>query len=294
MADTENREDQKISECLREAFGYSDDQLLKQLDQANETFKDVNFTGAEDRLMKRFLARKAELEKETASQTPTLVPQNESANIQIAEELPKKTVTVISEAEEKKKNEKKVIRFGKKKVLATAALVAVIAGMLGGTAIGRKSYFFRHSEKISNTIVVDNDNNKAEVSKLENAYADIADKYEDATLKLKYYPQNMHYESHQIYKDEAQINFIYGDKTFTVYMIKNDESTSVNFESDRKNKKTIFNKWLNKDIVYSENVLEDKKTEYEARIVVNHVVYYIIGTMPESEFEKILKNLIYF
>ena len=40
MADTENREDQKISECLREAFGYSDDQLLKQLDQANETFKD--------------------------------------------------------------------------------------------------------------------------------------------------------------------------------------------------------------------------------------------------------------
>lgn len=69
MADTENREDQKISECLREAFGYSDDQLLKQLDQANETFKDVNFTGAEDRLMKRFLARKAELEKETASQT---------------------------------------------------------------------------------------------------------------------------------------------------------------------------------------------------------------------------------
>lgn len=293
MADTENREDQKISECLREAFGYSDDQLLKQLDQANETFKDVNFTGAEDRLMKRFLARKAELEKETASQTPTLVPQNESANIQIAEELPKKTVTVISEAEEKKKNEKKVIRFGKKKVLATAALVAVIAGMLGGTAIGRKSYFFRHSEKISNTIVVDNDN-KAEVSKLENAYADIADKYEDATLKLKYYPQNMHYESHQIYKDEAQINFIYGDKTFTVYMIKNDESTSVNFESDRKNKKTIFNKWLNKDIVYSENVLEDKKTEYEAMIVVNHVVYYIIGTMPESEFEKILKNLIYF
>ena len=294
MADTENREDQKISECLREAFGYSDDQLLKQLDQANETFKDVNFTGAEDRLMKRFLARKAELEKETASQTPTLVPQNESANIQIAEELPKKTVTVISEAEEKKKNEKKVIRFGKKKVLATAALVAVIAGMLGGTEIGRKSYFFRHSEKISNTIVVDNDNNKAEVSKLENAYADIADKYEDATLKLKYYPQNMHYESHQIYKDEAQINFIYGDKTFTVYMIKNDESTSVNFESDRKNKKTIFNKWLNKDIVYSENVLEDKKTEYEAMIVVNHVVYYIIGTMPESEFEKILKNLIYF
>ena len=169
MADTENREDQKISECLREAFGYSDDQLLKQLDQANETFKDVNFTGAEDRLMKRFLARKAELEKETASQTPTLVPQNESANIQIAEELPKKTVTVISDAEEKKKNEKKVIRFGKKKVLATAALVAVIAGMLGGTAIGKKSYFFRQTGKPTK-IFLDNDKNNFNESQLEKVY----------------------------------------------------------------------------------------------------------------------------
>ena len=64
MADTENREDQKISECLREAFGYSDDQLLKQLDQANETLKDVTFDGAEDRIMKKIMARKAELEKE--------------------------------------------------------------------------------------------------------------------------------------------------------------------------------------------------------------------------------------
>ena len=187
MADTENREDQKISECLREAFGYSDDQLLKQLDQANETFKDVNFTGAEDRLMKRFLARKAELEKETASQTPTLVPQNESANIQIAEELPKKTVTVISEAEEKKKNEKKVIRFGKKKVLATAALVAVIAGMLGGTAVGKKSYFLKVRRNEA-TISLDNDKNMPSNSKLEQAYEALESELGLPVLKLGYIP----------------------------------------------------------------------------------------------------------
>ena len=70
MADTENREDQKISECLREAFGYSDEQLLKQLDQANETLKDVTFDGAEDRIMKKIMARKAELEKETSAPEP--------------------------------------------------------------------------------------------------------------------------------------------------------------------------------------------------------------------------------
>ncbi len=294
MADTENREDQKISESLREAFGYSDDQLLKQLDQANETFRDVNFTDAEDRLMKRFLARKAELEKETAAQAPTPVPKNESANPETTEKIIKETVPELSELEEKKKSEKKVIRFGKKKVLATAALVAVIAGMLGGTAIGKKSYFFRQSKEILNTVVVDNDKTKEENSKLENAYVDITNNFGNEILKLKYYPQNMYYESYKLYRDEAQIKFTYEDKMFAIYMMKNDESTSVNFESDRKSKKTVFNKWLNKDIEYAENTLSDKEIEYEAMIIVNHVVYYIIGTMPGDEYEKILKNLTYF
>ena len=70
MADTENREDQKISECLREAFGYSDDQLLKQLDHVNENFKDVSFAGAEERLMKRFMERKAEMERKATEAEP--------------------------------------------------------------------------------------------------------------------------------------------------------------------------------------------------------------------------------
>ena len=46
--------------------------------------------------------------------------------------------------------------------------------------------------------------------------------------------------------------------------------------------------------MYAENILSDKKTEYEAMIIIDHVVYYIIGTMPEGEFENILKYLIYF
>lgn len=245
MADTENREDQKISECLREAFGYSDDQLLKQLDQANETFKDVNFTGAEDRLMKRFLARKAELEKETASQTPTLVPQNESANIQIAEELPKKTVTVISEAEEKKKNEKKVIRFGKKKVLATAALVAVIAGMLGGTAIGKKSYFFRRLKNSEPAIYMDNDKNKEENSHLEEAYNKIKSDMNIPLLRLNYRPTNMSFEGYTVYNNnEVELTFLYEENIIRLLQIQNKKSTSANMISDRQQKNTIYNKWL--------------------------------------------------
>ena len=295
MADTENREDQKISECLREAFGYSDDQLLKQLDQANETFKDVNFTGAEDRLMKRFLARKAELEKETVSQTPTLVPQNESANIQIAEELPKKTVTVISEAEEKKKNEKKVIRFGKKKVLATAALVAVIAGMLGGTAIGKKSYFFRRLKNSEPAIYMDNDKNKEENSHLEEAYNKIKSDMNIPLLRLNYRPTNMSFEGYTVYNNnEVELTFLYEENIIRLLQIQNKKSTSANMISDRQQKNTIYNKWLKKNIEYSSNTVEDGSTEYEAVLLENGGAYYLFGNMPKLEFEKVLKNIIFY
>lgn len=295
MADTENREDQKISECLREAFGYSDDQLLKQLDQANETFKDVNFTGAEDRLMKRFLARKAELEEETASQTPTLVPQNESANTQIAEELPKKTVTVISEAEEKTKNEKKVVRFGKKKVLATAALVAVIVGMLGGTAIGKKSYFFRRLKNSEPAIYMDNDKNKEENSHLEEAYNEIKSDMNIPLLRLNYRPTNMSFEGYTVYNNnEAELTFLYEENIIRLLQIQNKKSTSANMISDRQQKNTIYNKWLKKNIEYSSNTVEDGSTEYEAVLLENGGAYYLFGNMPKLEFEKILKNIIFY
>lgn len=304
MADMENQEDQKISECLQEAFGYSDEQLLKQLDHVNENFKDVSFAGAEDRLMKRFMERKAEMERKAAEAAPetTKSDARTGAISEITAEAEdcapgEESKTEPLEPEKKqdeKQNKKKIVRFGKKKALATAALVAVIAGMLGGTAIGKKNYFFRHSIEISNTIVVDNDRNAEENSKLENAYADIESNIGSLVLKLKYYPQNMKYKNYQIYKDEAQINFMYGENIFTIYMMRNDESTSVNFESDRKNQKTVFNKWINEDVVYAENRLPEGKMEYEAMIIVDHIVYYIIGTMPKNEYEKILKNLTYF
>lgn len=285
MADTENREDQKISECLREAFGYSDDQLLKQLDQANETFKDVNFTGAEDRLMKRFLARKAELEKETASQTPTLVPQNESANIQIAEELPKKTVTVISEAEEKKKNEKKVIRFGKKKVLATAALVAVIAGMLGGTAIGKKSYFFRKSEN-SLEIFLDNDKNKSGSSRWETTYDLIKNQQDIPLLSLGYIPDNMVVDGYDVYEDGAEIRFIYQGKFIYFTQRKKEMTSSAGTKSDRKIKESIENKCLNEKIGYYVNDLDDGTQECSAIITINNYYYIFMVVFKRKNLEK--------
>lgn len=186
MADMENQEDQKISECLQEAFGYSDEQLLKQLDHVNENFKDVSFAGSEERLMKRFMERKAEMERKAVEAGPETTKSGAQAG-----EIPEITAGAeecapgeeskpepleLEKKQGEKQNKKKIVRFGKKKALATAALVAVIAGMLGGTAIGKKSYFFRKSDISAPKILLNNDKNKRSESKMEVVYEEIEKK----------------------------------------------------------------------------------------------------------------------
>lgn len=134
-----------------------------------------------------------------------------------------------------------MIRFGKKKVLATAALVAVIAGMLGGTAIGKKSYFFRRSESGQYSIYIDNDRNKQNKSKLEEVYVEIGNKLDIPVLKLKYCPTQMKLDSVEYFKNEVQIQFLYNDKVIKLYEIEKNTATSVGYESDRLNKGKIFN-----------------------------------------------------
>ena len=227
MADMENQEDQKISECLQEAFGYSDEQLLKQLDHVNENFKDVSFAGAEERLMKRFMERKAEMEKKAAEAAPeTMKPDAQAGAIpEITAEAEdcapgEESKTEPLEPEKKqdeKQNKKKIVRFGKKKALATAALVAVIAGMLGGTAIGKKSYFFRKSGSAAE-ISLDNDKNLLKDSKLESIYKEIEEKLDIPILLFGYYPSGMKFDGYDMYEDGVEIRFSYNEKF--IYLIQ--------------------------------------------------------------------------
>lgn len=274
MADTEKNEDQKISRCLQEAFGYTDEQLLKQLDQANETLKDVTFDGAEDRIMKKIMARKAELEKVTSAPEP---------------ETERNITLVKAEPEERK--DKKIVRFGKKKVLATVALVAVIAGMLGGTAVGKKNYFLRKLNGSEPVVRVDNDKNKCQNSELQNAYYIIEQELDIPVLKLGYYPPQLVFESVDIYYDEAQIKFKYEDNLVNFFQIKKERSASAHYESDRITIGKVYNEWLGKEIPYSANSLDDGNVEYEALIMNGDTCYYIAGIIPENEYKKILEFL---
>lgn len=303
MADMENQEDQKISECLQEAFGYSDEQLLKQLDHVNENFKDVSFAGAEERLMKRFMERKAEMERKAAEAGPETTKSGAQAG-EIPEitaeaeacasgEESKPELLELEKKQGEKQNKKQIVRFGKKKVLATAALVAVIAGMLGGTAIGKKSYFFRQTGKPTK-IFLDNDKNNFNESQLEKVY-DAAKKQLDIPfLKFGYCPEEMMYDSFETYKDGIDIQFLYRDNVIYLVQRKKETNSSTGAGSDRLVSQEVTNKWMNRKIEYSVNNLENGEQECEAMITFNNNYYYIHGCISETEFKEILEYLYFY
>lgn len=300
MADMENQEDQKISECLQEAFGYSDEQLLKQLDHVNENFKDVSFAGAEDRLMKRFMERKAEMEQKAAEAAPETIKSDAQAGAipEITAEAEdcasgEESKTEPLELEKKqgeKQNKKKIVRFGKKKALATAALVAVIAGMLGGTAIGKRNFTFRKLNESEPVLRIDTTKNKNKYAKVEEAYKTIEKQLDMPVLKIGYLPSKMKFMEYNIYYDEAQLKFQYGEKIVTFVQMKKEKGTSTHCESDRKISGSVHNEWLNLDITYSKNTV-DNILEYETLVTINDKFYYLAGAIPEEEYIQIIKSL---
>ena len=64
----------------------------------------------------------------------------------------------------------------------------------------------------------------------------------------------------------------YGDTLTNILQMQNEKTASINYQSDRKINKKIFNKWLNEDIEYSINKLENGQVEYEAVLTKKNVV----------------------
>ena len=152
MTDKERQEDEKLKKCLQTAYGATDEQLLKELEEAEASLDASEFPGAEERMFRRFMEmEREEREKENLSedavQDNMTVPGMDTAGGGMG-------------ADGTDKNKKKIRRLGKKKVFLVAALVAVFVGALGVTAVGEKNYFFRERFKEGYNLILNNDDNK--------------------------------------------------------------------------------------------------------------------------------------
>ena len=262
MTEVEKRENEALKKCLKEAFGYSDEQLRKEMEEAEQSLNDSDFPGAEERIYQKIMEREAAEEK--AADANADVPDG-----------------------------RKVIRLRKKRVFLVAVLAAAFVGLLGLTAVGEKSYFFRMRE-VNKGIIFNIEDNLQKVSSLEHAYEEIENHLGIEMLKLNYIPPKLQIEEISIEDGWSEIRFDYDGKKIYYVQAKKHSETSIGVNSDRKEKNSIWNDWLKKEITFNESKLEGGQSEYEAQIIIEDVLYSIYGKMEIEEFTNIVKNLSFY
>lgn len=287
MTDKERQEDEKLKKCLQTAYGATDEQLLKELEEAEASLDASEFPGAEERMFRRFMEmEREEREKENLSedavQDNMAVPGMDTAGGGMG-------------ADGTDKNKKKIRRLGKKKVFLVAALVAVFVGALGVTAVGEKNYFFRGRSRDINDLVFNNDKNKTDISRLEEAYEEVSENLNITVLKLGYIPYDLRLENLVVSQDRAIFQFDYkGDKIYFIQGERNDSASSATKSDRQQDTEIVENEWMNQEVVIKENQLDNGEVEYEAKFSYQGAYYLINGKMDKNEFVEMVKNINYF
>ena len=325
MTDKDRYVDETLKKQIQDAYGASDEQLKARMDRIERTLTDDEFAGAEDRIMAKLMARigaperkeetvktvtevvaeaaekiTEEVTEETSgvyevvaeveTETPIEIPENGgvlSESAEIVSEVEEETSAIVVAGEEK------VVRFGRKKVILVAALAAAFIGTLAVTTIGENNYFFREDERRVETIF-DSGKNISDVSSLEEAYVEIKNQLNNPIFALGHLPEDMKFESLTFDGNKAIIKLVYKENNIYFIQWLRDIEASIGLNSDRGKWGTIYNKWLETEIVYEGNKLSQGHIEAEAQFESEGMVGWIFGKMDINEFEEMLKNIYFY
>ena len=140
---------------------------------------------------------------------------------------------------------------------------------------------------------MDNDRNKEDYGKLEEAYDEIEKRLGIDALRLEDIPQKLIYSNTVITGDTATMLFKYGDNYFNVIQQIRSVENSSGITSDRNDKidNTVYNKWLNKEIEIQMATVEGQEIEYSAELIFEDSYYYLSGVIDKDDFVNIVKNL---
>ena len=185
-----------------------------------------------------------------------------------------------------------------KPMLKVAPVAAVVVGVMMATTltVGAKKYFtYRKTVKpsIRNAVVLNNDKNKEDYGRLEEAYTEIEQTLGIAAIRLEYMPQNLIYTNTVITGDTATMLFKCGDNYFNVVQQIRSVENSSGITSDRNNSNgnTVYNNWLNKTIEIQTSSVDNQKIEYSAEVIFEDSYYYLSGVIDKDDFVNIVKNL---
>lgn len=258
---------------LQEAFGVSEDQLLKDFILAQTEVKDSDIPpGSEDgfeRLMAKLEAEvgtSPESEKESSSEN--IVKLHEEAR------KPRRLKTIV-------------------KVSVAAAAIAVMVVAMGISAGAKREYRYvvREEGSVRSDIVLNNVDMIQTEDALEKAYTEIAKKTKIQAIRFAYIPEKMHYIKTDIASTRVVMYFEYDKYRVKIIQQFRDGGNSTNIISDRKKAMKVHNDLLNEDINIQQAKIDSGEMEYRSIVIKGATYYQISGIMPQKEFKKIVENM---
>ena len=319
-ADRLYSEDKKIELLLQEAFDYSDEQLLKELEMAEAQVKSAQMTEEEksldgqqnpivqcanaapsdefQQIMEKMRERGIEPKLETELKAAVSHPVIElDTNLRAAETSePERPPEGEADAETDMDGARRPHRPGRKAwgLILAAALAGTLLWATGIGVSGRKVLEYKpdiRDGKSSNIAWDNEEENYIQVDSEEEAYKVIEEKLGIPVLKIGYRPEGMEFSKLILKKSFAIVEFKYEGKRMHLFEGQGWNETSAAFSSDRKSSVQVKNDWLNEDILIEENLQSDGKTEYSIKLQKDNTHYYLDGDLEKTEFEMIAADL---
>lgn len=258
---------------LQEAFGVSEDQLLKDFILAQTEVKDSDIPPESEDGFERLMAK---LEAEVGT-SPESEKESSSENI-----------IKLHEEVRKPRRLKSIV-----KVSVAAAAIAVMVVAMGISAGAKREYRYvvREKDSVRNEIVLNNVEAIPGEDELDKAYIEIAKKTKIQAIRFAYIPEKMHYIKTDITSTRVVMYFEYDKYRVKIIQQFRDGGNSTNIISDRKKAMKVHNDLLNEDINIQQARIDSGEMEYSAIVIKGAAYYQISGIMPQKEFKKIVENM---
>lgn len=258
---------------LQEAFGVSEDQLLKDFILAQTEVKDSEIPPESEDGFERLMAK---LEAEVGT-SPESEKESSSENI-----------IKLHEEARKPRRLKSIVKVS---VAAAAIAVRVVAMGISAGAKREYRYVVRERDSVRSDIVLNNVDTIQIEDELEKAYTEIAEKTKIQAIRFAYIPEKMHYIKTDITSTRVVMYFEYGKYKVKIIQQFRDNGNSTNIISDRKKAMKVHNDLLNEDINIQQAKIDSGEMEYSSIVIKGAAYYQISGIMPQKEFKKIVENM---
>lgn len=314
-ADSLQAEDKKIELLLQEAFDYSDEQLLKELEMAEAQVKSAKMaaqdrqqseqdsTAAEgmtaplgefEKILEKMSERgiSTELEKELNSPNPY---SSVEPDIHLrAGETPELERPPEAAAIAEVPHTKHRFRRSAWKLLLAAAMAGGLLWAGGIGVSGRKQLEYkanvRDSDK-SNIAWNNESENYIEVDSEEEAYKIIGEKLGIPVLKIGYRPEGMEFYEVTIKEKIVLIEFKYNGMSIHLIQSTGLNEKSNGFRSDREESLPIDNNWINQTLFIQKNTTDSGEIEYSVSLEKEKGYYQLEGIMEENEFKAMIEDI---